>query len=138
MIDAWPCESLSAQHGRENTEFRRRFEANGSKEGIMKGFRRAFMVALILPFIAGLMACHTPAGRSAGAVIDDGTITTKVKSKLFADERVSGFAISVDTFKGEVTLTGAVNTPEDKQRADDIARSVDGVKEVNNVLQLKK
>jgi len=44
---------------------------------------------------------QTSAGRSAGEVVDDGTIITKVKIKLFADKQLSGFAISVDTFKGE-------------------------------------
>lgn len=104
----------------------------------MKGLRKVFMVAVALTFFAGLLACQTPAGRTTGAVIDDGTITTKVKSKLFGDERVSGFAISVDTFQREVTLTGAVNTAEQKQIATEIASSVEGVRKVNNVLQLKK
>lgn len=104
----------------------------------MKGLRKVFMVAVALTFFAGLLACQTPAGRTTGAVIDDGTITTKVKSKLFGDERVSGFAISVDTFKGEVTLSGGVDTPEQKQAATEIAQSVKGVKNVNNVIMLKK
>lgn len=104
----------------------------------MKGVRRVFVAALLLSFLAGLAACQTPAGRSAGAVVDDATITTKVKSKLFGDERVSGFAISVDTFKGEVTLSGGVDSPDQKQAATEIAQSVDGVKAVNNVIMLKR
>lgn len=103
----------------------------------MKGVRRVFVAALLLSFLAGLAACQTPAGRSAGAVVDDATITTKVKSKLFGDEQLSGFAISVDTFQREVTLTGAVNTPEHRQRAEEIARSIEGVRGVNNAIQLK-
>lgn len=104
----------------------------------MKGLQKVFMVVVALSLFAGLLACQTPAGRTPGAVVDDGTITTKVKSKLFADERLSGFAISVDTFQREVTLTGAVNTAEEKQIATEIANSVEGVRRVNNVLQLKK
>ena len=103
----------------------------------MKRFGRGFTAALVLIFLMGLIACATPAGRSAGDVMDDGTITTKVKSKLLADDRLSGFAISVDTFKGEVTLSGGVDTPEKKNLATEIAQSVRGVKKVNNVIMLK-
>ncbi|PKN28462.1 MAG: transporter [Deltaproteobacteria bacterium HGW-Deltaproteobacteria-21] len=104
----------------------------------MKRFQKGFTAALILIFLAGLMACATPAGRSAGSVIDDGTITSKVKTKLLADDRLSGIAISVDTFKGEVTLSGGANTAEQKQLATEIAQSVKGVRGVNNVIILKK
>jgi len=82
-------------------------------------------------------ACQTPAGRSAGEVIDDSAITTKVKAKLFGDNVLNGFAISVKTFEGEVTLTGAVKTSEQKEHATAITESVSGVKHVNNLLKLK-
>ncbi|PKN66088.1 MAG: transporter [Deltaproteobacteria bacterium HGW-Deltaproteobacteria-15] len=104
----------------------------------MKRFGRGFTAALVLIFLMGLVACSTPAGRSAGSVIDDGTITSKVKTKLLADDRLSGIAISVDTFKGEVTLSGGANTAEQKQLATEIAQSVKGVRGVNNVIILKK
>jgi hyperosmotically inducible protein len=87
--------------------------------------------------VCGMTACATPAGRSAGDVIDDSTITTKVKAALFDDDRLSGFAIGVDTFEGEVTLTGAVDTVGDKVRATEVAATVRGVKEVNNLLKIK-
>jgi len=82
-------------------------------------------------------ACQTPAGRSAGNVVDDSAITTKVKAKLLADNILSIFNISVKTFKGEVTLTGAVKTSEQKERAAAITRSVTGVRRINNFLRLK-
>jgi hyperosmotically inducible protein len=104
----------------------------------MRGLRRFLTAALVLTFLAGLMACHTPAGRSPGGLVDDATISTKVKTKLFKDDRLSGFAIGVDVFKGEVTLSGGVDTQEQKQLATEVARSVEGVKGVNNVIQLKK
>ncbi len=104
----------------------------------MKKLRKVFAAAVVLTFLVGLMACATPAGRSAGSVVDDGTITTKVKTKLLADDRLSGIAISVDTFKGEVTLSGGANSPEQKSLATEIAKSVNGVKGVNNVIMLKK
>lgn len=95
------------------------------------------LVALIMMLAVALAACQTPAGRSAGEVIDDSTITAKVKAKLFEDERLSGFAISVETFEGTVTLTGAVKTEADKTRASVIAESVAGVQGVNNLLVVR-
>jgi hyperosmotically inducible protein len=95
------------------------------------------IVMVMITFMAGLIACQTPAGRSAGSVVDDSTITSKVKTKLFADDRLSGFAIDVDTFKGEVTLTGGVKSEADRQHATEVAKQVEGVKNVNNFLKLK-
>jgi hyperosmotically inducible protein len=103
----------------------------------MKGFLKVWAAVLMLTFLAGLMACQTPAGRSPGGVVDDATITTKVKTRLFQHEQLSGFAIGVDTFKGEVTLSGGVDTPEQKQLATEVAQSVRGVQNVNNVIMLK-
>ncbi len=93
--------------------------------------------------LAGLMlitlfACATPAGRSAGQVIDDSTITTKVKALILEDSFTKGLAISVTTFNGKVTLTGGVETAAQKRKAEEISRSVDGVTGVNNTLEIKK
>ncbi|MFH2121992.1 MAG: BON domain-containing protein [Pseudomonadota bacterium] len=82
-------------------------------------------------------ACYTPAGRSPGDVVDDATITTQIKTSLLAEKVLSGIAISVTTFEGEVILTGAVNTSEQKTRASDIAYSIRGVKKVENLLKIK-
>ncbi|MBU0663288.1 MAG: BON domain-containing protein [Proteobacteria bacterium] len=82
-------------------------------------------------------ACYTPAGRSPGDVVDDATITTQIKTSLLAEKVLSGIAISVTTFEGEVILTGAVNNYKQKTRASDIANSIRGVKKVENLLKIK-
>lgn len=87
--------------------------------------------------LAVFCSCQTPAGRTAGEVIDDAGITTQVKAKLFKDEILTGIAISVSTFEGEVTLTGAVKTSKIKHRATTVARSVAGVSKVRNLLKIK-
>ncbi len=92
------------------------------------------LACILLVFAA---ACSTPAGRSAGQVVDDGTITTKVKAKLLRDSVLQGFAINVDTFQGEVTLTGGVNVPDQRERAEQLAWETLGVRKVNNLLKLK-
>ncbi len=98
----------------------------------------AGLLVLAVLLVGALSACQTPAGRTAGEVVDDTTITTKVKAKLFKDSILKGFAISVTTFEGEVTLTGAVDTEAEKKRAESIAFSTAGVKKVNNLLKVKR
>jgi hyperosmotically inducible protein len=95
-------------------------------------------VLLLLAIIVIMGSCRTPAGRTPGDVVDDSTITTKVKAKIFEDSIMKGMGISVDTFEGQVTLTGAVDTPQQKERAGELAKSVYGVKKVNNLLNMKK
>ena len=75
--------------------------------------------------------------KSTGQYIDDAALTTKVKTALFRDDEVSGFQVDVDTFKARVQLNGFVDSEEEKQRAEQIARSTEGVQEVINNLEVK-
>jgi osmotically-inducible protein OsmY len=97
---------------------------------------RALGVALVA---SALAACAgSPTTKSTGELIDDTVITTKVKSKLVGDKEVSALEVQVETFKGTVQLSGFVGSDRERQRAAELARSVDGVKEVRNDLQLKR
>ncbi len=101
--------------------------------------RRAIAgTVMLFMLMLTLSACRTPAGRTSGEVVDDTTITTKVKAKLYEESILKGMAISVNTFEGNVTLNGAVDTEEQKDRAEAIAKSVYGVTKVNNLLMIKK
>ena len=60
----------------------------------------------------------------------DAGITTNVKSKMAADDSVKALEINVDTKNGVVTLTGDVDSAIAKERAVQIARTTDGVREV--------
>ncbi|MGD9950296.1 MAG: BON domain-containing protein [Desulfobulbus sp.] len=84
-----------------------------------------------------LLSCTTPAGRSTGQVVDDAAITTQVKADLLADKDVSGLAVSVATFKGEVVLTGAVDNRAQSEKAARIAHRVHGVTGVKNLIKIK-
>jgi hyperosmotically inducible periplasmic protein len=66
----------------------------------------------------------------------DSWITSKTKIALFADDRVKGHEVSVETVKGDVFLRGKVDTPEAKAAAAEITRSIEGVKNVKNDLQV--
>jgi osmotically-inducible protein OsmY len=68
----------------------------------------------------------------------DSRITASVQSKLTAD-RVSNFArVDVDTERGVVNLSGIVPSADQKARAEELARQVEGVTRVNNNLQIQR
>jgi osmotically-inducible protein OsmY len=69
---------------------------------------------------------------TVGAYVDDTTITTQVKAKFAADQTVSAMAISVETLKGTVQLSGFAKSLDEKLAAERIARSVSGVADVKN------
>lgn len=72
--------------------------------------------------------------KSAGQVVDDTVITSKVKAALLADPDVAGMKINVDTAKGKVTLKGEVKSLAIWRKAEALARGVEGVQAVNNQL----
>lgn len=74
---------------------------------------------------------------TAGMEIDDTVITTKVKSALLTDPDTEGYEIKVETRKGEVLLSGFVDSASQVARAMAIADSVEGVKSVGNGMTLK-
>lgn len=75
-------------------------------------------------------------GKTVGETIDDATITTRVKTAMLNDPTVGGLRIDVDTFKGVVTLSGRVESPAEHDQAVALARSIDGVVEVKDSLQV--
>jgi hyperosmotically inducible protein len=68
--------------------------------------------------------------RTVGERIDDAGITMKVKAKLLDDPVVKGLRIDVDTRDGVVYLTGSVSGETEKQKAIDLARNTEGVRDV--------
>lgn len=62
--------------------------------------------------------------------VTDTWITTKVKADLLATENVSGLDIKVETVDGVVTLTGAVASQAQKDKAVEVAKQIKGVKSV--------
>ncbi len=69
--------------------------------------------------------------------ITDDTITDQVRIKLSEDQLVKGGALGVDVKDGVVTLTGMVDEPKAKERAEKLAKKVKGVKQVINKLTSK-
>lgn len=78
-----------------------------------------------------------PATSTVGTVIDDSVITTEVKAALLADPDVRSFEVKVETRKGEVMLSGYVENTMQIERAAAVARSIMGVKTLQNNMSLK-
>ncbi len=71
------------------------------------------------------------AAKGAGA---DAAIASEVERKLGSDQQTSALGIDVKTTDGVVTLSGKVSNEAEKERAEDLADDVEGVKRVNNNL----
>ncbi|KRT72225.1 MAG: transport-associated protein [Deltaproteobacteria bacterium CSP1-8] len=96
----------------------------------------SFLVCITL--VTAFLGCaSTPTRESTGEYVDDSVITTKVKSAILNEPSLKVFQINVETFKGEVQLSGSVDSAQIVNRAGEVARSVGGVKSVKNNLIVK-
>ncbi|CAH1905098.1 Osmotically inducible protein OsmY [Candidatus Nitrotoga sp. HW29] len=77
-------------------------------------------------------------GTTIGIKIDDGIVTSRVKSSLLADPDIKSFDIAVVTNNGEVQLSGFVDNQTQIDRAADVARRTEGVHNIINELRVKK
>jgi len=83
--------------------------------------------------VLGMAACTaTRTQRAAGEQVDDAALLTSVKSALASQSVSNATDINVDVYRGDVKLSGFVDSAKDRSRAADVARDVDGVKSVQN------
>ena len=76
--------------------------------------------------------------RSTGEYIDDKTLTVHVHDALKDNPQYKFDDVNVDVFRGTVQLSGFVNTSEQRSEAGDIAKGVQGVKDVENNITVKE
>ena len=93
--------------------------------------------SLLLALFLSSSGCSSMTGETAGQYVDDSTITATVKTKLAADQVGTLTRVDVDTSNQVVSLNGIVQTQQEKQRAEELARQVSGVKAVKNNLQIQ-
>jgi hyperosmotically inducible protein len=75
--------------------------------------------------------------RTAGKTIDDAAITAKVKTALIADSTTKAHQINVTTNKGQVQLSGFVDSAAAREQAAKLALQVNGVVSVQNNIDVK-
>lgn len=91
---------------------------------------------------AGLANVAVEKGREAVTQIEGtlstGALTAKIKSKMALDDHVKARSISVETAGSVVTLTGIVDSSEERDRALRLAKDTEGVTRVVDRLEIKK
>jgi len=97
---------------------------------------------LSLLFLGALLAVafgcsSTPEKESTGEIVDDATITAKVKAEILQAPSLKSSEINVETFKGVVQLSGFVGSQAEIATAAETARKVKGVTEVRNDVKIK-
>jgi len=97
-------------------------------------------LAATLAAIALLSAtgCAVTRGQeSVGAYVDDTAITTSVKARMIENKTVDAAAISVETLKGTVMLSGFAKSTAERSIAESLAWKADGVKAVKNEIAVR-
>lgn len=74
---------------------------------------------------------------TVGAYVDDTAITTAIKARFVENKLVDAAAISVETLKGTVMLSGFAKNTAERTTAEALARKVDGVKSVKNEIAVR-
>ena len=104
----------------------------------MKNLSSVLTAALAAGVLAAGVGCAPmPTRQSTGEVIDDAALTARVKSALINEPGVKSTAINVETFRGTVSLSGFVDSPEMARKAVSATQKVGGVRSVKNDMQVK-
>lgn len=100
--------------------------------------RRTLAVTATVLALATITGCAVTRGQeSVGAYIDDTSITTAVKARFVDNKSVDATAISVETLKGTVMLSGFAKNAAERSVAESLAWKVDGVRAVKNEIAVR-
>ena len=98
---------------------------------------KALIYSMALAVLLSVTGCQSLTGQSTGEYVDDRTISSSVKAKLVADKAANLTRVDVDTTNRVVLLSGVVESSEQKNRAEQLAMQVSGVRRVENRLQVQ-
>lgn len=92
--------------------------------------------------VSGVKEVHnnlevTDTSSMAGEAVDDSILTAKVKTALISEPQTKAHQINVTTEAGVVQLAGFVDSATEKNKATEVARTVAGVRDVRNELEIK-
>lgn len=95
-------------------------------------------VLAFVGLMTSLSACSSTATKeSTGQYVDNSVLTAKVKTAIFNEPSLKSSEISVETFKGEVQLSGFVSSIAQTNKAVEVAKGVPGVTSVKNDMRVK-
>ena len=96
----------------------------------MKSIKRSCILLTLL--------LATSCATTGGDFLTDSRTTTRVKTAIYNEPELRVMAIHVATEEGVVHLTGTVKTRAERTKAVQVARKVEGVKQVKNDLALEQ
>jgi hyperosmotically inducible protein len=104
----------------------------------MKPQRSIVLAMLAAAMLAGGVACApTSTRQGAGEYVDDAAVTARVKTALIKEPGIKANEINVETYRGVVSLSGFVDSPDAAEKALSAAQKVGGVRQVNNDMRVK-
>ena len=95
----------------------------------------AAVTAIALLSITGCAVTRNQ--ESVGSYIDDSVITAAVKGRMVDNPNVDAAAISVETMKGTVMLSGFAKNANERSVAESLAWKTSGVKAVKNEIAVR-
>ncbi|MEI6746759.1 MAG: BON domain-containing protein [Methylococcaceae bacterium] len=101
----------------------------------LKFLNRLLLSAFLLSAMAS--CANNAKHESTGEYLDDTVLTTKIKSTFLGDSLLKMLDINVKSYKGTVQLSGFIDSQKEVDRAVQLARTIKGVKAVNNSLIIK-
>jgi osmotically-inducible protein OsmY len=93
------------------------------------------IIAIAIAISGGCASTKTSEG--TGEYFDDSWITTRVKAAIFNEPTLKSAEVNVETFKGEVQLSGFVSSEADIRKAVALTKEVKGVKSVKNDMRIR-
>ena len=104
-----------------------------------KSILTAAVTAALVATLGATTGCAVTRNQeTVGAYVDDAALTTRVKAKFAADPTVSAMAISVETLKGTVQLSGFAKSADERAMAEKLARETSGVVAVRNDIAIRQ
>ena len=108
--------------------------------------RRPLLVAAVVVTMISVGGCSKPAEAPAGSSgpaalainVSDSDVSEHVKTALLQSYSLKGMDITVVTTKGDVRLTGILDSQAQVDEAIRIARAVEGVHSIHHELTIKK
>jgi osmotically-inducible protein OsmY len=104
----------------------------------MQTLPRFLAIAVLAVATLGATGCAVVRGQeSAGAYVDDASVTAAVKAKFVEDKTVDAAAIKVETLNGTVQLSGFAKSNAEKAQAEYLARNTKNVRQVQNTIAVR-
>jgi osmotically-inducible protein OsmY len=103
----------------------------------MKRIQAVSSFLAILATATAMGCASTGKSEGTGEYMDDSVVTAKVKTAIFEQPNLKSSEINVETFKGNVQLSGFVTSQANVDSAVMVAKGVHGVKTVKNDMRVK-